>query len=348
MKVGYVYEPVYLEHDTGQHPENAARLEAIMSRLEESGLKGRLCHIPARAATIEEISLVHQGDYIAYVQAVAKNGGGWLDPDTVVSPGSFKAALYAAGGLMKATEVVMSEGGYAYALVRPPGHHATATQAKGFCLFNNVAIAARYAQSVFSLERIAIIDFDVHHGNGTQDTFYSDPSVLYISAHEFPLYPGTGGLEETGSGDGRGTTVNIPLPAGSGDGEYLKVFDEIIVPVVRRFEPQLILVSAGYDGHWSDRLAMMDLSVTGYAMMAGIIKGLADELCGGHLVLTLEGGYPLMSLAASVKATFDVLLGESKIDDPLGPPQSGFKLRGFGPPDITSLVGSLKRIHNLS
>jgi acetoin utilization deacetylase AcuC-like enzyme len=348
MKVGYVYDPVYLEHDTGQHPENATRLEAIMSRLEESSLKKRLAHIAPRPATIEEVALVHHEEYIAYVQAVAKKGGGWLDPDTVVSPGSYKAALYAAGGLIRATEVVMGEGGSAYALVRPPGHHATATQAMGFCLFNNVAIAARYALSKLNLGQVAIIDFDVHHGNGTQDAFYDDPKVLYVSTHEFPLYPGTGSLEETGIRDAKGTTVNIPLPAGSGDGEYLRVFDEVIVPVVRRFGPELILVSAGYDGHWSDRLAMMDLSVTGYAKMAEIIKGLALELCHGHLVFTLEGGYPLAALAASVKATFDVLLGEKDIDDPLGPPKSGFKLRGFETPDITSLVTSLKRIHKLA
>jgi acetoin utilization deacetylase AcuC-like enzyme len=348
MKVGYVYDSVYLEHDTGQHPENASRLEAIMSRLNESGLKKRLYHIPPRPATIEELALVHHEEYIAYVQAVAKSGGAWLDPDTVVSPGSYKAALYAAGGLIRATEVVMTEDGSAYALVRPPGHHATATQGMGFCLFNNVAIAARYALKKFSLERVAIIDFDVHHGNGTQDAFYRDPKVLYVSTHESPLYPGTGGLEETGSGEAEGTTVNVPLPAGSGDGEYLQVFDEIIVPVVRRFRPELVLVSAGYDGHWSDRLAMMDLSVTGYARMAGIIKGLADELCRGHLVFTLEGGYPLAALAASVKTTFDVLLGEKDIDDPLGPAQSGFKMRGFSTPDIASLVKSLKVIHKLA
>ncbi len=348
MKVGYVYDPVYLEHDTGQHPENAARLEAVMSRLEESSLKKRLYHIPPRPAAIEELSLVHHDEYIAYVQAVAKKGGGWLDPDTVVSPGSYKAALYAVGGVIRATEVVMTEGGSAYGLVRPPGHHATATQAMGFCLFNNVAIAARYALKRFNLGRIAIIDFDVHHGNGTQNTFYDDSKVLYVSTHEFPLYPGTGGLEETGIGEAKGTTVNIPLPAGSGDGEYLQVFDEVIVPVVKRFSPELILVSAGYDGHWSDRLAMMDLSVTGYAKIVGIIKGLADEMCRGHLVLTLEGGYPLAALAASVKATFDVLLGEKDIDDPLSHPPSGFKLRGFETPDITSLVKSLKRIHKLA
>ncbi len=348
MKVGYVYDPVYLEHDTGQHPENAARLEAIMSRLEESGVKQKLSLIIPRAATIEEIALVHHGDYIAYVQAVAKNGGGWLDADTVASSGSYKAALYAAGGLIRATEVVMTEGGSAYGLVRPPGHHATATQAMGFCLFNNVAIAARYALSRFNLERVAIVDFDVHHGNGTQETFYDDPGVLYVSTHEFPLYPGTGGIEETGIREARGTTVNIPLPAGSGDEQYLSVFEQIVTPTVKRFSPQLILVSAGYDAHWSDRLAMMEVSVTGFARITGIIKGLADELCDGRLVFTLEGGYPLTALAASVKATFDVLLRESEIDDPLGPPQSGHKLRGFEPPDITSLIGKIKRIHGLA
>ncbi len=347
MKVGYVYDPVYLEHDTGHHPENAARLEAILARLEESGVKERLELIKPRPATIEEIALVHHEEYIAYVQAVGKSGGGWLDADTVMSPGTFKAALCAAGGLIRATELVLSEGGYAFALVRPPGHHAMSTQAMGFCIFNNVAIAAKYALTKLGVERVAIIDYDVHHGNGTQDAFYDDPRVLYISTHEFPLYPGTGGVEETGLRDAKGCTVNIPLPAGSGDEQYLAVFNEVIVPVVRRFRPQLILVSAGYDAHWSDRLAMMELSVTGFATMDRIIKNLTDELCEGHLVYALEGGYPLTSLAASVKATFEVLLGEETIDDPLGPAQSGFKLRGFAPPDITALIGTLKRLHNL-
>jgi len=343
MKVGYVYDPIYLKHDTGQHPENARRLEAIISHLEQTGLRQKLSPISPRAATAEEIALVHSRQYIAYIQEVAKNGGGWLDVDTVMSPGSYDAAVYAAGGLISATEAVMDgEVGGAFALVRPPGHHATATQAQGFCLFNNIAIAANYALNKYKLQRIAIIDFDVHHGNGTQEVFYGDPKVLYVSTHEFPLYPGTGRIEETGSGEGRGATVNIPLPAGTGDAEYLEVFDQIIVPVVRRFSPQLILVSAGYDAHWSDSIAMMAVSVTGFAQMTGIIKGLAGELCGGRLVFTLEGGYSLDALAASVKATFDVLLGESKIEDPLGRPQRGFK-----PSDISPLVESIKRIHNL-
>ena len=347
MSVGYVYDPIYLKHDTGQHVENAQRLVAVMTCLEESGLKQQLEYIKPRAATAEEIALVHSPELIAQIQVMAKKGGGWLDSDTVMSADSYQAALYAAGGLLRAAEVVLDGGGSVFALVRPPGHHATSTQAMGFCLFNNLAIAARYALSKYKLERIAIIDFDVHHGNGTQDIFYDEPRVLYISAHESPLYPGTGSMEEIGSGDGEGTTINIPLPAGSSDTEYLEAFDQVIVPAVRRFAPQLVLVSAGYDPHWLERLAMMEVSVTGFARMTEIIKGLADELCDGRLIFALEGGYPLDSLAASVRATFDVLLGNTGIEDSLGQPQPGFKMRGFEPPDITSLIEQIKRLHNL-
>lgn len=347
MSVGYVYDPIYLKHDTGQHVENAQRLVAVMTCLEESGLKQQLEYIKPRAATAEEIALVHSPELIAQIQVMAKKGGGWLDSDTVMSADSYQAALYAAGGLLRAAEVVLDGGGSVFALVRPPGHHATSTQAMGFCLFNNLAIAAKYALSKYKLERIAIIDFDVHHGNGTQDIFYDEPRVLYISAHESPLYPGTGSMEETGSGDGEGTTINIPLPAGSSDTEYLEAFDQVIVPAVRRFAPQLVLVSAGYDPHWLERLAMMEVSVTGFARMTEIIKGLADELCDGRLIFALEGGYPLDSLAASVRATFDVLLGNTGIEDSLGQPQPGFKMRGFEPPDITSLIEQIKRLHNL-
>jgi len=343
MKVGYVYDPVYLKHDTGQHPENASRLEAIISHLEQTQLIRQLTLIQPRAAFIEELSLVHSGQHISRVQEVGQGGGGWLDADTVMSPGSYDAALYAAGGVIRATEAVMQgEVGSAFALVRPPGHHATSQRAMGFCLFNNIAIAAKYALAKYDLGRIAIIDFDVHHGNGTQESFYDSPQVLYISTHESPFYPGTGSIEETGRDKAKGTTVNIPLPAGCGDNEYLSVFEQIIVVAVRRFNPQLILVSAGYDTHWADGLAMMQVSVTGFAQMVRIIKELAEELCNGHLVLTLEGGYNLTALAASVKATFDVLLGNASIDDPLG--QSP---RGSTTLSLTSLIHKIKEIHNL-
>ncbi len=344
MTVGLVYDPVYLRHDTGQHPENARRLEAVTSHLEQAGLRRQLVSVEPRPATVQELALVHEEDYIRHIQEVAEVGGGWLDSDTVVSPGSYLAASYAAGGVIAATEAVV-EGrvASAFALVRPPGHHATARMAMGFCLFNNVAVAASYALARYDLERVAIIDFDVHHGNGIQEAFYDDPRVLYISTHQYPYYPGSGGIEETGIGLGQGTTVNVPLPAGCGDGEYQTVFEEVVVPVTRRFEPRLILVSAGYDGHWADELAMMQVTVTGFARLVGTIKNLANELCHGRLVLSLEGGYDLAALSSSVGAAFDILLGKADIEDPVGQPPYVIKA-----PDVSLLVEKASRLHRLS
>ena len=343
MKAGFVYDPIYLKHDTNQHPENARRLEAIISRLEQTHLKQQLTPIKTRPATIEELSLVHHEQHILHMQEVAQRGGGWLDADTMMSSGSYEAALYAVGGCIEAAVAVMNgEVDTAFALVRPPGHHATPRQAMGFCLYNNVAITAKYALVEYKLERALIIDFDVHHGNGTQDAFYLDPQVLYVSTHQYPFYPGTGGREEIGGGAARGTTINIPLPPGCGDGEYLRVFEQIIVPAAERFNPQLVLVSAGYDPHWTDEIASMQVTTIGFAQMAEIIKGLADELCSGHLVISLEGGYNLTALATSVKATFDVLLGNTNIDDPIGQSQQRPKV-----PDITQLINSVKETHNL-
>jgi acetoin utilization deacetylase AcuC-like enzyme len=343
MAVGYVYDPIYLKHDTGEHVENAKRLEAIISYLEETGLKPQLTLIEPRPASVAELALVHQKEYISHIQEEARKGGGWLDLDTVMSADSYEVARYAAGGVIRAVAAVMAgEVGSAFALVRPPGHHATPRQAMGFCLFNNIAIAAKYALAEY-VERILIIDFDVHHGNGTQEAFYDNPGVMYISTHQYPFYPGTGSVEETGTGGARGTTINIPLPAGCGDAEYLAVFEQIIVPAGRRFNPRLVLVSAGYDPHWADSLAQMQVSVSGFGQMVRIIKGLADELCDGHLVFTLEGGYNLKALAASVKATFDVLLGNTSIDDPLGGSPHRFRS-----PKIDSLIGAVKGIHKLS
>ncbi|MBI4187171.1 MAG: histone deacetylase [Chloroflexi bacterium] len=343
MKVGFVYDAVYLKHDTGEHVENPRRLQAIMSRLEESGLKQRLVSLAPRPATTDELMLVHDEQHIAHIQEVAQRGGGWLDLDTVMSADSYEAALYAAGGSITAVEAVMNgDVDSAFALVRPPGHHATPGRAMGFCLFNNVAIATRYALDKYGPERAAIVDFDVHHGNGTQDAFYSEPRVLYISTHQYPHYPGTGSMTETGAGDAAGTTLNVPLPAGCGDREYLQVFEQVIIPAVRRFSPQLILVSAGYDTHWADQLAMMQVTTTGFALLVRAIKELADKLCHGRLTFNLEGGYNLAALAASVKATFDVLMGDTDIEDPLGQPQ-----RRFQAPDLARLISSIKRIHHL-
>ena len=277
MRVGLIYDSVYLEHDTGNHVENAQRLVATMSLLEETHLKDNLILLPPRAATVDEISAVHAKEYISSIQSQAEKGGGWLDADTVMSSGSYQAAIYAAGGALTAVEAVMNrQVDNAFALVRPPGHHATCWQAMGFCLFNNIAIAAKYALANYDIERVLIIDFDVHHGNGTQDTFYADPHVLYFSTHQHPFYPGTGSTSETGARGGEGFTVNVPMLAGWGDEEYQIVFEDILTPAAERFQPQLILVSAGYDAHWSDSIALMHVSVSGFARMVEIIKTMAS------------------------------------------------------------------------
>jgi len=344
MSVGYVYNLSYIKHDTGQHVEVAARLQAIISHLVQTGLMKQLKPIEPRPATVEEIALVHQKDYIKDIEETAQRGGGWVDWHTVTSLYSYEAALLAAGGIIRAVDAVMGgEVSSAFALVRPPGHHALSQRAMGFCLFNNIAIAAKYALGKYNLERILIIDFDVHHGNGTQDAFYDDPRVMYISTHQYPNYPeDCGDMKETGSGAAKGTNINIPLPVGCGDAEYLKVFEQIIAPATRRFNPQLILVSAGYDPHQADPLSMMEVTTGGFGRITGIIKGLADELCGGRLAISLEGGYDPKALAASVKATFDVLLGNS-VEDPPGqtPP-------GPGAVDIDGLIKAIKKIHKLS
>ena len=342
MKAGLVYDPIYLEHGTGDHVENSRRLVTAMSHLRETGVEEKLTRVPARPASMEELEMIHAPEYISYVKGKAEKGGGWLDPDTVVSPKSYEAASYAVGGGLAAVEaVVKGEVDNAFALVRPPGHHAVHDRAMGFCIFNNVAIAAKFALSRFSLKRILIADFDVHHGNGTQDAFYADPAVLYFSTHQYPFYPGTGWLNETGTGKAEGTTVNFPMVAGWGDEEYLRAFYEVLVPVARRFQPQLILVSAGFDAHWADHLAMMRASITGIARMTKVLKELAAELCEGRLVFTLEGGYNVRVVAFSLKAIFDVFCGASDIDDPLG----GTTARK--PDGFDEHIGNIKRIHHL-
>lgn len=344
MKAGLVYDPIYLEHDTGDHVENARRLIHALCHLNETGIKQRLIPLPARPATQEELEMIHAPEYISQARSKAENGGGWLDPDTVMSAKSYEAAIYAAGGLMVATEaVIKKEVDSAFALVRPPGHHATRDRAMGFCIFNNVAIAAEFALSKLNLSHVLIVDFDVHHGNGTQDAFYADPRVLYFSTHQYPFYPGTGRVNETGTGEGEGTTVNFPMAAGWGDEEYLRALNEVLVPVARRLQPDLILVSAGFDPHWADQLAMMRVTVTGFVQMAIILKELAAELCQGRLVFTLEGGYNLRVVASSVKAIFDVLLGDSEIEDPLGEASVASKPGGFD-----QHIEAIRRTHHIS
>jgi acetoin utilization deacetylase AcuC-like enzyme len=322
MATGYVYDPIYLEHDLRGHPENQQRLKTILRVLEERRVLERLTPIPPVPTTMERLERCHTPPYIEQVRSMARRGGGHLDADTYVRSASYDAALMAAGGLVEATRAVLDgEVDNAFALVRPPGHHALQSRGMGFCLFNNVAVAARYALAEQGLDRVLIMDFDVHHGNGTQDEFEADPAVMYISTHQYPHYPGTGYWNETGRGDGEGSIVNVPLGGGVGDEGFAQIFEEVVAPLAWRFQPQLILVSAGYDAHWDDPLAYMMLSVGGYAAIAQALKDLAEELCDGRLVFTLEGGYHLEALAYAILNTFVVLLGDGdwQLVDPLGP-----------------------------
>jgi acetoin utilization deacetylase AcuC-like enzyme len=341
METGYVYHPIYLEHDETGHPENAGRLRRIMDVLGERGILDRLRLVEPRPVTEQELRLVHTEQHIARVREASERGGSYLDPDTYVSPQSFEAARMAGGGVTKAVEQVLA--GHidnAFALVRPPGHHATAARAMGFCLFNNVAIAARAALSRDEVERVFIVDFDVHHGNGTADTFADDPNVFYVSTHQYPYYPGTGAKDEKGVGAGRGTALNVPLPTNVGDGGYARIFETLVRPLSERFSPDLILVSAGYDGHWDDPLAHMALSLTGYARIARALIDMADRLCARRLVFTLEGGYHLDALAYGVLNAFYALLGEATVVDPLGPAPRPERA-------IDALIEDLRNLHQL-
>ena len=341
MATGYVYDPIFLQHDLRGHPENAQRLVRITRLLEETGTLARLSRVSVRDISAEELAWNHTPDYVDLVRRTAEQGGGHLDLDTYVAAGSYEAALKAAGGLIDLTSAVL-EGRLdnGFALARPPGHHALRARGMGFCLFNNVALAAYAALETHGLARVLIVDFDVHHGNGTQDSFDHDPRVLYFSTHQYPHYPGTGHWQEMGRGDGHGTTANVPLSAGVGDAGYNLIFEDFLWPLSERYCPQLVLVSAGYDAHWSDPLAGMTLSVTGYAQLARNLKSLSETLCDGKLVFTLEGGYNLDVLSYAVLNTFKVLLGDDEIVDPLGPSPRGER-------PVDELVEHLKGVHGL-
>ncbi|MCX2726747.1 histone deacetylase [Thermomicrobium sp. 4228-Ro] len=301
---------IFLEHETGDHPERPERLEAIFRYLERTGRLDDRRVIEPDPADEETIALVHDRAYIEELRAFAARGGGWLDADTVVSPRSFEVARLAVGAAVHAVDLVLrGEVPRAFALVRPPGHHAEPDRGMGFCLFNNIAVAAAWALQHHGLERIAIVDWDVHHGNGTQAAFYWTDRVFFVSIHQWPLYPGTGRADEIGEGPGRGYTLNIPLPPRSDDAAYLRAFDEQIEPRLRTYRPELLLVSAGYDAHYADPLAAMAVTEQGFGAMAGRVLAWAHEWCNGRLVLVLEGGYNLSALASSVAATLDVLDG---------------------------------------
>lgn len=307
-RTAIVWSDEYEDHDTGSHPESPERIGAIARALRGAGMFDDRLVLAPDPAPIKAILAVHSPEVVDLVQRAADQGGAWLDPDTFVSERSYGVALLAAGGACRAIDAVMEEEApRAFALVRPPGHHSEPDRAMGFCLFNNIAVAAQHALNAYGLERVAIVDWDVHHGNGTQAAFWRDPQVLFVSLHQYPFYPGTGWSSERGAGDGEGYTVNIPLPAGSDDGVYTSMFEERVVPSVEAFEPQLILVSAGYDPHINDPLAMMRVSTAGFGDFARMLHALAVRVCEGRLVLILEGGYNLSALGEGVVETIRAL-----------------------------------------
>jgi len=316
-RTGIVRDERYIEHVTDDyHPENPNRLRAIYAMLQHGDMEGQFTEIAPRPATREELEMVHLPSYIDLIASTAGQPARRLDPDTVASPKSYEAARLAAGGVLEAIEAVLQgKIDNAFALVRPPGHHAESNRAMGFCIFNNIAVGAKYAMKIHGMERILIIDWDVHHGNGTQNTFYEDPEVLYFSTHRYGFfYPGTGAPAEVGSGKGEGFTVNVPMSPGSGDAEYGNVFHHILRPIALSYEPQLILVSAGFDTYSRDPLGGMGMTERGYARLTNIIMDMAERTCGGKIVITLEGGYDLDGLATSVKAVLGELRGDSTID----------------------------------
>ncbi|VVB70997.1 Histone deacetylase domain protein [uncultured archaeon] len=296
-RTGIVYHPIYLQHETDGHPEKKERLVAILDMIKSEALKVE--YITPEPVTRDQIAAIHGERYIDQVRAISEHGGGYLDIDTILSRGSYDASLMAAGGAIAAVDATMNGFDHAFALVRPPGHHAMPNRGMGFCIFNNVAIAAKHALGR-GLERVLIVDWDVHHGNGTNAIFYSERSVLYFSVHQYPHYPGTGKATDVGEDGAEGTKVNVPLPTGTGDEGYLMAFREILRPIALEYKPQAIIISAGQDPHKDDPLGGMRVTAAGFGAMAGAVKEVADICCQGKLAAVLEGGYNLQAQAEAI------------------------------------------------
>jgi acetoin utilization deacetylase AcuC-like enzyme len=314
LNTGLVVDARYLDHESpNYHPECPSRIRTLIEMADHLDRED-IVRLEPRTARKEEILLVHQRSHYDLLERTAGAASSAIDADTFLSPKSFDTARLSAGGLLAVVEAIMDGMIHnGFALVRPPGHHAEGNRAMGFCLFNNVAIAAAVLLERYNLERILILDWDVHHGNGTQQIFYDDPRVLYISLHQYPFYPGTGATDETGTGDGKGYTVNIPLPGGCGDREYLAAFQSIIEPVCDRFDPQFVLLSAGFDAHRLDPLAGMNVTQDGFTAMARSILAVANNHGGGRFAAVLEGGYSLDALRSSVECVIGVMGEEDAV-----------------------------------
>ena len=340
-KTGFVYDPIFLKHTQSGHPENADRLIAILNYLESENLFNLLEKVPSRCATQVELCYCHSENYIEKAKEVCHKGGGYLDADTYTTEFTFDAATTAVGSLIDLTnEVCSGRLKNGFALVRPPGHHALAERGMGFCIFGNAAIAAQVGIKNFNIEKVAIVDFDVHHGNGTEAMVKDDPNILYISTHQFPFYPGTGSKTEIGSGTTAATVLNIPLEPGVGDEGFQSIYNELIIPKLLKFKPGLIIVSAGYDAHWNDPLANLSLSLTGYSWISKTLVDISEILCNGKIVFTLEGGYNLQVLSNGVANSFRALLNRTDFEEP-------FSKSPYVEPDISELLNEIKKTHNL-
>jgi len=318
-------DQAYLQHAPDNWPEGPYRLEAIWSALAETGVKEALAFEPPTPATEDDLALIHVPRHIERVKRVAAGGGGYLTLDTMVSRASFDIALLAVGGALKAVDAVLAgRFARAAALVRPPGHHATPEEGMGFCLFNNVAIAAAHLRLRRGLDRVLIVDWDLHHGNGTEAAFYGTSGVLFLSCHESPAYPGTGWLSDVGEGEGEGFTVNLPFPPGTGDQTYEEAFASVLSPIARSYRPEMILVSCGLDAHFLDPIGRLRLTAAGYGRLAQTVCDLADELCGGRVVFVLEGGYDPIGLGYGLASVLNVASRRGgPLDEPGGPPPRG-------------------------
>ena len=319
MTVAFSTDALYFSHQPPggvPHPERSERLAAILQRLDTTGLLARMELLPERDATDEELLAVHARGLIESVDATAAAGGGWADPDTFIGPSSTAAARRVAGAALAAAEAVLDGAATsAFVAARPPGHHATYDRAMGFCLFNQVAVAVAAALAR-GVERVAIVDWDLHHGNGTQAIFEDEPRVLYVSTHAYPFYPGTGSVDDRGLGEAAGTKINIPLPAGAGDAAFQAAYEQVAVPALEAFKPEIVFVSCGWDSHARDQLGPLAVSTAGYTAVARMIIDAAERLCGGRLVAVLEGGYDEHALACCSQALCELLLGDEPTPDP--------------------------------
>lgn len=309
QKTAFAYHPNYLNHDTGpDHPERPDRLRACLAALQKSDVWDQLTQIEPTPASIQQITYAHKPGYSDFIRQYC-DAEVPLTYDTTVVQESFDIALLSTGGVISIAEAVVTDKvKNGFALVRPPGHHATPGQSMGFCLFNNIAVTARYLQREHGVGKIAIVDWDVHHGNGTQDIFYEDESVFFFSIHQSPLYPGTGSKNEQGSGNARGTTLNVPMPPGSGDDEYITVFKDVLIPALMDFAPEIILISAGFDAHYLDPLSNTHITTEGFASLTNLVMDMTKETTSGKIVSALEGGYSLDGVSESVVAHVERLI----------------------------------------